>query len=255
MDDPKSSLALREIRDHLARRSVLAALAGVTAVLALVGPFGTETRLGLGARLAYWAEMVWLTYAAGYAVRQVCEPALRRRAAPFILALAITGPLTGLVVLVVVIGLNALVLGWVPDWPGEFLGFALTIIAIASVIAVAIMWAGSEKNRPDPDKQPALLRRVALDKRGAQVALSAQDHYVRVETTKGQDLVLIRLGDAIAEASPVKGMQVHRSHWVALGQIATAQRDGERAVLTMTTSTKIPVSRNNLPALRDAGIL
>ena len=96
----------------------------------------------------------------------------------------------------------------------------------------------------------------ALDTgRGALVALSSEDHYTRIRTTRGEELVLIRLADAIREAEPVKGLQVHRSHWVALDHIAAARRDGDRAILRLSIGSDIPVSRANVARLREAGLL
>ena len=54
--------ALRDLRQPLP----LAVLAAVALVLALSGPFGTLEALRPGPRLAYWAAVVALTWAAGH---------------------------------------------------------------------------------------------------------------------------------------------------------------------------------------------
>lgn len=38
------------------------------------------------------------------------------------------------------------------------------------------------------------------------------DHYGEVTTSEGAELPLMRLSDAIIEAAPVAGLQIHRSH-------------------------------------------
>jgi DNA-binding LytR/AlgR family response regulator len=105
-----------------------------------------------------------------------------------------------------------------------------------------------------PDS-PALVARLPLHKRGRLVSVSVQDHYVDVTTTKGRDVLLMRFGDAMAETQPVPGLQVHRSHWVALDQITAVRRKGDAAVLTLQHGPDIPVSRAFVPRLRDAGLL
>ena len=51
------------------------------------------------------------------------------------------------------------------------------------------------------------------------------------------------------------GFQVHRSHWVSLAQVRSVRRDGARAVLTMSDGRDIPVSRSNIAAVKEAGLL
>jgi DNA-binding LytR/AlgR family response regulator len=99
------------------------------------------------------------------------------------------------------------------------------------------------------------LDRLALAKRGTLIALSVEDHYVRVRTDRGEAMVLMRLSDAIGETAPVKGLRVHRSHWVALDAVVAAKRRGDGAILTMAAGPEIPVSRANVAAIRDAGLL
>lgn len=68
-------------------------------------------------------------------------------------------------------------------------------------------------------------------------------------------MVLLRLSDAIREVGNTDGLQVHRSHWVAKSAVTKAERTGDRALLSMSHGPDIPVSRSNLPKLRDAGLL
>jgi DNA-binding LytR/AlgR family response regulator len=102
---------------------------------------------------------------------------------------------------------------------------------------------------------PAILDRLPLDRRGALVALSAEDHYVRVVTRTGEALVLIRLADAMRETGDLPGLQVHRSHWVALDAVRAVRRSGDGAVLTLATGHELPASRRFIPALRQAALL
>ncbi|MBF9059753.1 hypothetical protein HKCCSP123_11225 [Rhodobacterales bacterium HKCCSP123] len=255
MKNPPPQSALREIRAHLGRPLTLTALAGATAVLVLAGPFGTLESLGPAGRIGYWGAVVASTYAAGTAVNVLLRPrvgGLARGVRVAAIALA-----TALVVTALVVGLNLLLLGVVPDADGRG-GVVAAIFAIAAIASATLHLTRSEEEparAEDADGPPPLLARLPLEKRGALVALSVEDHYVRIRTTRGEEMLLMRLGDAIREAAPTPGLQVHRSHWVAIGAVRAARREGDRAVLEMAVGGDIPASRSHIPALREAGLL
>jgi DNA-binding LytR/AlgR family response regulator len=85
------------------------------------------------------------------------------------------------------------------------------------------------------------------------LALEAQDHYVRLHTDKGCALVLASLEAAIAKAQSVEGERVHRSWWVAKAAVASVQRGGGRAVLSLSSGARAPVSRRYAKRLRATG--
>jgi hypothetical protein len=87
------------------------------------------------------------------------------------------------------------------------------------------------------------------------VALSAEDHYMRISATFGEDLELMRLADAIREVGDTAGLQVRRPRWIATNHVTAATRKGDGAVLTLTGSPKIPVIRTNIAKIRAAGLL
>ena len=87
------------------------------------------------------------------------------------------------------------------------------------------------------------------------VALSAEDHYMRISATFGEDLELMRLADAIREVGDPAGLQVHRPRWIATDHVTAATRKGDGAVLTLTGSPKIPVIHTNIAKIRAAGLL
>jgi DNA-binding LytR/AlgR family response regulator len=96
------------------------------------------------------------------------------------------------------------------------------------------------------------LERVPLKLRGGELwAVEAEDHYLRLHTSKGQDLILMRLADAVAELEGIEGAQVHRSWWVARDAIADAKRSDGRATLTLKDGSEVPVSRTYARLLRE----
>lgn len=81
------------------------------------------------------------------------------------------------------------------------------------------------------------------------VCLKMEDHYVRAITREGEALVLARLRDAIAELDGLPGLQVHRSWWVATGEILKLTKTGRRAELLLANGQRVPVSDSYRPAV------
>jgi DNA-binding LytR/AlgR family response regulator len=77
------------------------------------------------------------------------------------------------------------------------------------------------------------------------VALTAELHYLRVETVNGNALILYPFGQAVAElaASSSNGSQIHRSHWVAHSHVANVQKDRGRVFCVLTSGTRLPIGR------------
>ncbi len=101
---------------------------------------------------------------------------------------------------------------------------------------------------------PKFLDRLPLKLRGGEVwAVEAEDHYLRLHTSKGQDLILLRLADAVDELDGIEGAQVHRSWWVARDAITDAKRGDGRATLTLKDGSEVPVSRTYAKLIRELG--
>jgi DNA-binding LytR/AlgR family response regulator len=120
---------------------------------------------------------------------------------------------------------------------------------------LTVAWAHTlvpEGNDSAASAPPKFLERLPLKLRGGEIwAVEAEDHYLRLHTSKGQDLILMRLADAVAELDGIEGMQVHRSWWVARSAIADAKRGDGRAILTLKDGSTVPVSRTYAGELRD----
>lgn len=247
MKNRPMQLTLREWRDHLTHPTTLILLAAATGVLALTGPFETGTLMSLPSAVAYWGWMVVATYSAGFLINTRLTSHGWQR-------FAIGTATISLAVLVIVGMTNLAVFGFLPSGSAA-VRFVATTLAICAIVNGVFVQLDRASENAEPARDPALLDRLPLEKRGPLVALSVEDHYVRVRTTKGEEMVLMRLGDAIREVEPCRGVQVHRSHWVALDQVDAARREGDRAILTMHGGFEIPVSRANVAAVRDAGLL
>ena len=86
-------------------------------------------------------------------------------------------------------------------------------------------------------------------------ALKGEDHYVRVFGEGREELILMRMRDAIDRLGSAGGLRVHRSWWVTREAVAAVRRDGRAAILTLAGGQEVPVSREMMPALRAAGWL
>ncbi|NML06692.1 LytTR family DNA-binding domain-containing protein [Sphingomonas sp. G-3-2-10] len=248
------------------RGFVVATIAAV--LLALTGAFGTYA-IGLVPRLAYWLLVMESGALIGMGVTtgMMAWGGLSRR--PWVEGFAIT-LLIALPHTLVVIGssiaffnLGRIGLGTIL----VFFGFVWVITATVTAVNIAIekpaaapappgSLAAAEPAPPEPaaplrprlaDRLPPHLRESPI------VALQAEDHYLRVHTEAGSDLILLRLTDAMAELEGLDGARTHRSWWVARAAIRAVDRRDGRAELTLSGGITAPVSRSELPRLRDAG--
>ncbi len=105
-----------------------------------------------------------------------------------------------------------------------------------------------------PPARARLLDRLPRRLQGAELhAIQAEDHYLRVYTSEGSDLILLRMADALSELDGVSGARTHRSWWVARSAIDSVWRGNGRAELTLKGDIVAPVSRSYLPLLQQEG--
>ena len=222
--------------------------------LTFSGAFGTDdVRLSL--RLACWLPLMAVGYLWGAFVVGRLSRGGRRWTGDVWLdaglaALLMSIPFT-LVVWVATRGLlkSNIPFSATPVLFGSVLLVSLALTAINTLLQVrrtAITHA---------DPTPArFLERLPLKLRGAEIwAVEAEDHYLRLHTSKGQDLILLRLADAVDELQGIEGAQVHRSWWVARDAITHVRRGDGRATLTLKDGAEVPVSRTYAGLLRERG--
>ncbi|MDP3852170.1 LytTR family DNA-binding domain-containing protein [Phenylobacterium sp.] len=233
-----------------ARGLTVSAAAGT--FLALSGAFGTD-EMTLPMRFVYWIALMLLgTIWGGTVANFVFGP--QAQAGHVVLrvlvtTLAISGPFTGVVWLA-----NRLFMGQrIGLYESAYL---FLIVALISLVMTTINLLVERRSLPaaEPLAPPRFLERLPLKLRGAEVwAVESEDHYLRLHTSKGQDLILLRLADAVAELEGIEGTQVHRSWWVARDAIADAKRGDGRATLTLKDGCEVPVSRTYARIIREKG--
>lgn len=254
MTTQPSHSTLRELRRHFTQPVTGAVIGGIALILTVVAPFESGETMRALPRFGYWLVMIVLTYAGGYGVSAYCRTALPNR---FSLTLrsVVTAMANGLTIMAIVLAANWALIDFVPSGQDAYT-LPLSVFVIGAVVTLILQLVAKPVTAPTvTDNLPPILSRLPMEKRGALVAISVEDHYVRIRTDKGEEMILMRLADAIKEVGQTPGLQVHRSHWVATAAVTSAKRTGDRAILTMSHGADIPVSRTYIPAIKEAGLL
>jgi LytTr DNA-binding domain len=250
----------------------------VAVMLGVVGPFGTFSQMPFLPRLGYWLAVALMTYAIGYVVIGLVLgyylPGRSYRGAKVLAAGFVAAvPITASVAL-----LNTALFAdprWVNgDLAALFINVALISSGISFLYDLILGRDGEEKvtaaaephsaaapsptvfptDAAPPMARPPLIERLPASARGRLTYMSMQDHYVDVHTDRGSALILLRLADAMRETAPMAGLQIHRSHWVALDAVQDTLRKDGKLYVKMSDGALLPVSRSFLAAAREAGI-
>ncbi len=241
-------------RDLVRSLSVAAAAA---LVLTVTGAFDTQDR-GWHERLIYWL----IVMAAGSFWGQLCQRLLPRwvdtAGRPWVHILALTGIVAVPMCLFVWAATGLFFRGEL--YPISFLSLLVVpvVTVTAAVCALVILLGQATPIQThayaDATTPTRFIQRLPLRLREARlIAVEAEDHYLRVHTDQGSDLILMRLADALTELEGLEGAQTHRSWWVARDAVRGASRGDGRATLTLDGGITAPVSRRYARTLRDAG--
>ena len=87
------------------------------------------------------------------------------------------------------------------------------------------------------------------------IAMTAEDHYVKVIGDGRSEMVLMSLSEAVGLVPPAAGLRVHRSWWVARSAIAGSERSGRDTKVVLETGLRVPVARGRAGHLKDAGLI
>lgn len=108
----------------------------------------------------------------------------------------------------------------------------------------------------DREAETRFLDRLSAPFQGSTLyAVSAEDHYLRVYTSVGETLILMRLSDALHALESLPGMQTHRSWWVARQAVVDIQRQDGKTKLVLVSGMTVPVSRTFDKQVRTAQLV
>lgn len=245
--------------DRQALLRLSAILLAVCALLALISPYGATSGLPLWGAFLYWTVLIFVGSLVGFSTRH-----LFRARWPHLntgLALGCISLITALAATVAVAAIHAIFLR--APIPVAFLPTLLGLVWViaAAMTGLSFLLERSGVIRPEPagetgDPVRNFLARLPMKYRHADLwAISSEDHYIRVHTNVGEELILMRLADAVRELSGAEGLQVHRSWWVASPAVQDIRRDGSRVRLVLPSGQEVPVSKSYLADARTAGLV
>ncbi|MBX5039969.1 response regulator transcription factor [Rhizobium lentis] len=248
MNHPFLQSTLRELQVFLRSRRFWGTFAAIVLLFAITGPYGTMERMGFGERLAYWLSLHALAWAIAILCAIMAENLLRGMIASMF-ARMMTGSLAAALPIGFAIGLVDYAFTGATTTLESSLQRALFSLPLCALFCSLTYMAMNEKiaeaAAPQESKPGAsILDRLKPENRGPLLRLSVRDHYTKVVTSRGCELVLLRFADALKETKATPGLRVHRSHWVADAHVEGVKRDNGRLMIRTRDGTEIPVSRS-----------
>jgi DNA-binding LytR/AlgR family response regulator len=149
-----------------------------------------------------------------------------------------------------------------PDWLSDLTYFLFAAGLLLPLLMVEVVRLG----RDDQAREAALSRAAArpncltvASSRGVErvplvdlVAVVGADDYVELRLTDGRRLLHAARLDRLEAELPATFLRVHRSVIANLSHVRGLERDGGQGRLLMDDGPPLPISRNRLPAVRDA---
>jgi hypothetical protein len=218
--------------------------------LALSGPFGTFVEQSLMERFVYWAVVISIALAVAFVVRYVVRLVIPK----------LQGLLYGLFCGTIFACLFTPLLWGYSEWMSggrthEEMRLPLMFFTVLT-ISVGISALRQVLGMDPLDQEPRLVRRIE-GYRGEGIArLTVDDHFVDVVTKHNRvHRIRLRFSDAVNEMEPVKGLCIHRSHWVAEDMLDCVIHEGTREILKLKDGTLLPIGKKYRPNLEVAGLI
>ena len=252
---PAAGSATRRATGTLLRGLIISGAAGL--LLSLSGAFGSGAA-PLWVRLSFWVPVMLLGGLWGHLCSRLVERWIDRDDRPWLMVGALTIAITGPVSILVWLAMGLVFMGRILPLQALPLMILPVAVVTATMSAINVFLSKAQPVQthaaPVGAAQARFPDRLPLKLRGAAIrAVQAEDHYLRIHTDRGSDLILMRLSDALDELEGLEGAQTHRSWWVARDAVRDVARGDGRATLTLDGGLAAPVSRKYARALRDAG--
>lgn len=250
---------MRPPKDRHTRLKEVGVYAGAALFLSIIGPFNATPGFPAWAVFVYWFVLILLGSLAAEAAGRWLErtfPAL-----PLPLNLALLSIAAAVVVTCALFALETVLMSRKMPLSYAPRIFGLVWVISAAMTAVGYMAEKSIAASPPADAPEGagpvetFLSRLPLRFRQAELhAISSEDHYLRVHTSLGEELILMRLADAVRELEGGGGLQVHRSWWVAATAVRDVKRQGGKVSLVLPSGKEAPVSRTFMAEAKAAGL-
>ena len=224
-------------------------------LLSELGPYRTiDAPVAL--RRTYWLLAVIGSGLAGVLVDATVGPRVRRFwARVLVVSLVATPPVT-----LFIYALNASILD-LPrrPWLMPQLAWQVLLVMVLVMALRALLWRRVVETRtivmpPLPEAERAFRLRLSARRRAARlIAVEAEDHYVRVHTDSGSELLSMRFSEALDELALAHGYRLHRSWWAAADALEGVRWKRGGGEVRLAGGLVAPVSRSCATALKAAG--
>lgn len=256
----KSEVTRRpDLRAGLRRAATdLALLLAIGLFMGAVGPYDTDT-LSTPRRYLYWVLCIVGGGLIGIAVDETVGRRMRTFWSRLLATSTLMTPATTLLVM-----MSGYLVAGGPVIPARYwpLLWQVFLICIPVMGIRALVWrrpAAVVETRvvvapPLPEAEAAFRRRLSARRRTARlIAIEADDHYLRVHTDAGAEMITLRLTEALEELAGAHGFQTHRSWWVAAEAIEGVRWRRGVGELRLACGLVAPVSRTHAPTVKAAG--
>ena len=251
---------------RIARAVVAATLVGI--FLGIVGPFGSYLNGSAVTRIAYWVLSMWLGVAFYGSAFVLARPLAARSGIPLWIAGAF---LVMAASLPQSLATSALALYFWPDLARlslNQLDWFMQVLLLAGPVTLGYaFWTGllSSPRAPgrtseqagghEPDDGSGLFALLPPRLGTDIICMAMEDHYVRVHTALGSDLLLMPMARAVEDVACVEGCRVHRSWWVARSAVLRIDGPARSMRLRLVNGMDVPVARRTVAMLRGLGWL
>lgn len=228
----------------------------------LIGPYGSFVA-NPASRMIFWVSLFWagtlilwpsIAAALVFAERRAIPPIFAGCAAALIACV----PLSACAALACSIFWPVHASGILPqEYYGQTLILALPAAAVAfwfewyrsrvrPAAAASMPAAEGESLPPRPSPLPDHLLDLVL-------CLQMEDHHVRYYTAGGSRLHFAPMRDVVGQLGDARGLQVHRSWWVARSAVRASTGDSRSLELILSNGLHVPVARSRVAAVRTEG--
>lgn len=236
----------------------LAILLAVGLLMGFLGPFDSE-QIGIGVRYAYW--MICLV--GGGLIGVLADELLSKQLTVIWRRVVVVSLLVTPLVTLLVLTTQNVLMGQPFGWP-HYLSLLWQVwpILLAVMAVRGLVWRRLPTRietrtviaPPLPEAEATFRRRLSARRRVARlIAVEAHDHYLKVHTDAGEELITLRFADALNELAQAHGWRVHRSWWVAADAVEDVRWRRGLGEMRLVGGLKVPVSRTYGLVLKEAG--
>ena len=238
----------------------MAVILSIGIVLGYIGPFGSYD-VPIFSRLIFWVLAIAIGQLVYSAVFRFCYISADKSEAPFLLKFFVGAVLSATFLTFILAAVTGYFLNFQHAyWEGYIILFP-QVLLLGFVIGGFIIITNKNLYDKIPHKSANVitaghhfLNRLPVEIGKELICFVMEDHYLRIYTAAGEHLLLHRMKDALLELDNYDGIQVHRSWWIALGQVEKVKKENRKAIITMKNGIEVPVSEKYLPMIKQAGL-